>query len=74
MFDRYYVAYERADELGNFTEVGYLYPNVTSIFLEGLTPRTEYLINVSTVVGEGKAQTFSDGELYSAYTGMLFFV
>eukprot|EP00057_Strongylocentrotus_purpuratus_P006283 XP_011660757.1 PREDICTED: receptor-type tyrosine-protein phosphatase beta isoform X1 [Strongylocentrotus purpuratus] len=68
IFDWYYVAFERANELGNFMEVGYLYPNMTSVFLQGLMPSTEYLINVSTVVGEGNAQTFSDGELFSAYT------
>ena len=70
MFDWYYVAYQRADEIGNITVVGYLDPNVTSVALEGLTPRTEYLINVSTVSGEGSSQAFSDGELYSTYTGI----
>ena len=74
MFDWYYVAFERPNELGNFTEVGYLYPNMTSVFLEGLMPSTEYLIDVSTVVGEENAWTFSDGELFSAYTGRRMFV
>ena len=47
---------------------------MTSVFLEGLMPSTEYLIDVSTVVGEENAWTFSDGELFSAYTGRLMFV
>ena len=74
VFDWYYVAFERANELGNFTEVGYFHPNTTSVLLEGLMPSTEYLIDVSTVVGEGNAQSFSDGELICAYTGRLMFV
>ena len=75
MFDWYYVAFERPNELGNFTEVGYLYPNMTSVFLEGLMP--EHRVPNRCVYGRGRWKmlwTFSDGELFSAYTGRLMFV
>ncbi|XP_041453180.1 uncharacterized protein LOC121406223 [Lytechinus variegatus] len=68
MFDQYYVAYERADMLGDFIEVGFFDPNVTWVTLEGLTPRTEYLVDVSTVVGVGDARELSEQDLHSAYT------